>query len=338
MIHVGWYTYFAPRRLTDWRVKHHPSAVIRMRYLNVATWINRHCPDIQNSLYDPEQQYDVVVFLKMMGQNAQAAHKRAKAYGAKTVFDFNVNFVEEWGVFPIERTRPEQYHKDQASWMLAHADHVVADSTILGEIARRQRDDVTVITDNVNLRHFHRRKQHQPGDSLTLVWSGIAQKGYHLRALFDVLPQTPGIRLLLISDRPPPIMADLAPLAPLTYRQFSPGRFPRDLLGGDVVISPRAVCNSYTIGHTEYKITTGMAVGLPAIASRQQSYVEAINDRGGGFLADTPEEWIAAINALRDVGERARIGALARQTVEARYNTSVVAARYAELICKLANG
>lgn len=265
MIRIGWYTYLTPRQLPARQLRHHPAAIVRMRYYDVATWINAHCADLHCELYDPAARYDVVVFLKMMNPAAQAAHQRAQDSGARTIFDFNVNFIEEWGEFPIELTRPEQYHKDQAAWMLTHTDHVIADSTVLGEIAGRLAKGVTVIPDNVNLDEFRACKQHRAGP-LTLVWSGVAQKGYHLRLLREVLPHTPEVRLLLLSDRPPEALADLAPLAPVAYRRFNTRTFARDLLAGDAVISPRAVINSYDIGHTEYKITTGMALGLPAIA------------------------------------------------------------------------
>ena len=90
-------------------------------------------------------------------------------------------------------------------------------------------------------------------------------------------------------------------------------------------------------GPTAYKITPGMAQGLPAIASPQQSYAEALAD-GGGIICETIGEWIEAINRLRDPALRAEMGAKARRTVERRYSTAVVAVRYTRVLRAVAEG
>jgi glycosyltransferase involved in cell wall biosynthesis len=79
-----------------------------------------------------------------------------------------------------------------------------------------------------------------------------------------------------------------------------------------------------------------MAVGLPAVASPQQSYVEAIAHRGGGIIAVGAGEWWVALERLRDAEFRARLGRRARETVLECYSTPVVARQYAELLASLA--
>jgi glycosyltransferase involved in cell wall biosynthesis len=79
-----------------------------------------------------------------------------------------------------------------------------------------------------------------------------------------------------------------------------------------------------------------MAAGLPAVASPQRSYVEAIEADGGGIVADTAAEWRAAFERLRDPEVRAELGARARRTVEGRYSTPVVARRYGDFLLELA--
>ena len=89
-------------------------------------------------------------------------------------------------------------------------------------------------------------------------------------------------------------------------------------------------------GWLRFWITLGMAAGLPAVASPQQSYVEAIGARGGGIVADSPEEWRVALERLRDPSSRAELGARARETVEELYSTPVVARRYGDFLAELA--
>ena len=104
----------------------------------------------------------------------------------------------------------------------------------------------------------------------------------------------------------------------------------------EIFVSPKRLVNGYELGHSEWKITLGMAAGLPAVASPQQSYVEAIGAHGGGIVADSPEEWRAALERLRDPAVRAELGARARRTVEELYSTQVVARRYGEFLREVA--
>jgi glycosyltransferase involved in cell wall biosynthesis len=123
----------------------------------------------------------------------------------------------------------------------------------------------------------------------------------------------------------------------VTYEPFSLHGYARVLRSCDVIVSPKRLVNPYELGHTEWKITLGMAAGLPAVASPQRSYVEAISARGGGLVADTAAEWREAIARLVEDDELRRdLGAKARQTVEERYATPVVARRYLDLLRSLA--
>ena len=131
-------------------------------------------------------------------------------------------------------------------------------------------------------------------------------------------------------------MIQLQSVIPCRFIPFSERRYARALLGSDIIISPKRLINGYEMGHTEYKITLGMAVGLPAVASPQQSYVEAISYKGGGIIAETSEEWHEALELLvKDVQLRADLGAKARQTVLKRYATPVVAQQYLDLLLTL---
>ncbi len=96
------------------------------------------------------------------------------------------------------------------------------------------------------------------------------------------------------------------------------------------------LCNGYVMGHSEYKITLGMAMGLPAVASPLSSYVEAISYKNGGIIARTKKEWYQSLNLLaNDYKLRADVGARARQTVEEYYSTKVITEKYLSVICNL---
>jgi glycosyltransferase involved in cell wall biosynthesis len=96
--------------------------------------------------------------------------------------------------------------------------------------------------------------------------------------------------------------------------------------------APRILENSYELAHTEYKITLGMAAGLPALASPQASYVQALSN-GGGYICSTETEWS---NHLMDLfhneTKRLELGKIARQNTVANYSIHAVATRYARFL------
>jgi hypothetical protein len=138
--------------------------------------------------------------------------------------------------------------------------------------------------------------------------------------------------LTLVVDEPPDFLSALNAAIPCRVITFSDRRYARALLESDVIISPKRLVNAYELAHTEYKITLGMAVGLPALASPQQSYIEAIGDRNGGIVAASLDDWRAGFERLRNPAVRADMGRQAQQTVLDRYATPVVAGQYCTLL------
>src|SRR5947209_6786997 len=76
-------------------------ANVGMRIANVARWIDGNARDVANEMYRRERRYDVVVFAKAMDAAAQAEAERARARGARVVFDANVNYYEVWGDYDL---------------------------------------------------------------------------------------------------------------------------------------------------------------------------------------------------------------------------------------------
>ena len=188
------------------------------------------------------------------------------------------------------------------------------------------------IPDCVNLDIYSGVKQHTAHRPVQVIWSGVGKKAAHLLEIVDVLRDLSGVELVLVSDTPPECLADLRAVVPCRAITFSDQAYAAALLDADIIISPKRLTNGYEMGHTEYKIALGMAVGLPAVASPQQSYVEAIGYAGGGVIAGNPEEWSAALNRLAtDPAARQDTGDKARRTVIERYSTPVIARQYLAL-------
>lgn len=308
-------------------------SVADMRISNNALWMNANWPLGWHEMYDASRHYDIVVFVKAMDQTCQDEAQKIKAYGGTIVFDSNVNYYEIWGTYPVPGTQPTPRQQQDAIQMSALADWIVADSSYIMGISKKYNPNTTWVPDNVNLDTFRGLRAHRKRETLYLVWSGVSKKSYHLLQVKEVLQQLSSVELVLVSDTVPDAMPELQKVIPCHYIEYSNERYVKALMKSDIIISPKHLSNSYEMGHTEYKITLGMAIGLPAVASPQRSYVEAINYAHGGIIADTPEDWLEALTSLiGDPELRTRMGANAQQTVRDRYSTPVVARQYMEVL------
>jgi glycosyltransferase involved in cell wall biosynthesis len=334
-VRVGWVTYDSyPGRKRRFSQLDSFNA---MRAGNVGRWINDHRPDIHNEVYVPGRRYNVVVFQKMMDGRCQQEAAAIQASGGKVIFDANVNYYDIDGDYIIPGTQPTEQQQEDATRMTRLADWVVADSSYLAGVVARFTPHVTWIADNVNFEIYKGLRDHRPSATLRMIWSGISKKAAHLLEAADAFAAVRGLELILVTDDAPGCLAELERAVPCTVLRFSDRAYARALMSADVIISPKRIVNAYERGHTEYKITLGMAVGLPAVASPQPSYIEAIGAYGAGMIARTTDDWVAALSQLRsDAALRARLGAMARRTVRERYSTPVIAAQYLHVLTRLA--
>ena len=304
-----------------------------MRIANVGRWLNRNLP-VSTEMYRPDRRYDVVVFVKAMDDGARRERERVQQAGAKAVFDANVNYYEVWGDYHLPNTEPTDEQRAAAVEMTEQADAVVADSTYILDVVKPLNDRAIWIPDNVDLGLFRRPRKHRAGTPVRLVWSGRSTKAQPLTLLGQLGEALGGFELVVVSDREPPELEALRGALPTSFERFDLRRYARTLRTSDVILSPKRLVNGYELGHTEWKITLGMAAGLPALASPQRSYVEALAE-GGGIVADSPEEWTAALDVLREAARRSELGGRAREVVEEGYSTPVVARRYGEFLLSL---
>ena len=340
---IGWITnlnfHYLRNSLLDWL---RPD--MKMRFRPVAEWINKNASGFYNEIYNPLKKYDVVVFLKIMTDRAIAEAEKIRAYGGKVVFDANVNYYEIWGDYPVPRTRPTEEQQRQAKWMTRNADFVVADSTYIRDICLGISTNVSWVPDNVDTAvQYIGEKRHVEKEKLTLIWSGQAKKAFHFELIEECLySYADRIKLLIVTNKEfagnplPDVIHRLRKKLECEMRLWDPERYPLDLLESDIIISPKILNNGYEMGHSEYKISLGMAQGLPAVASNQPSYINAFNGRKAGFICKTQDEWSEALDALLSSADlRQKMGDAARQCVVDRYSSEVVSRQYLDVFKNL---
>ena len=110
----------------------------------------------------------------------------------------------------------------------------------------------------------------------------------------------------------------------------------RLIQGMDIGVMPMPD-TPWTRGKCGYKLIQYMACGLPVVAAPVGVNTEIVEHGVNGFLAETEEEWRAAIGRLlEDDALRKRMGAAGRKAVETGYSLQVWGPRVAELLASVA--
>jgi glycosyltransferase involved in cell wall biosynthesis len=307
-----------------------------IRYGGIARYLNKKS-NFNMEMYRPWRRYDAVVFVKMMNPRCQKLAHELKNKGTQVLFDANVNYYEEEGDYIVPGTRPTPEQKMWATSMTSLADAVVADSQYLADVCRLYNPVVEWIPDAVDTDFFSpapKQKDKTPG-KLKLVWSGVGKKARPLELIEPVLMKLKDrveLEIITSPNEPHNIWSDVmerlvkAGIAKISLYSYK--TYPHSLRKSDVIISPRFLENAYEKAHTEYKITLGMSAGLPALASPQMSYLEALKN-GGGIICHSVAEWERALNDFIDHPEKRReMGLKARQQVQETYSIPAVAKKY----------
>jgi len=328
---IGWITADFPQR-PSWRaVWFKSAAMVTMRYRNPARWLNQN--GLHNEFYRLGEKYDAVIVVKTFSEPVLAEVQRLKKRGVPVIFDANVNYYHIWGNYTDPYTHPTPAQRRAALQITRQADYVIADSEYLRDVVRDFNPCVAWIPDNVLPLFFRPSLHRAQAGQLRLIWSGIDFKADELLLIKEALAAVAGLSLWLVSNGRPAVMDALAEALPVRWFRYSDLYYAWLLGRADAIISPRYLDNGYNLGHTEYKISLGMARSLPAIASPQPAYRTAIRRGGGGVVCYTLADWIAALQNLRDDAPlRLAMGNQARQTVEQYYLTPVVAAQLKQVI------
>jgi glycosyltransferase involved in cell wall biosynthesis len=331
----------------------HGSPMHFMRFGWVAEEVNRrHNHDLRYELFKPWRDYDAVVFLKSMENGCADLADALRSRGKRVVFEANVDYYSEVasGTLPAELV-PDAVQRDKAIRMTGAADAVIASSRQLAAVCAEWNTNVSWVPDNIPSRMVPApaRPPTTAGPALEIWWSGMAAKTADLLRIADVLGRLGRrVRLNIVTGDleaalrrlPGETSSRLRSLLSAVPHRLHRFRSIPDLLAlyaaaPGVIISPRFLDNPYNAAHSEWKITLGMACGLPAVASPQPSYLDVAQRCGhpqAVTLCRTDEEWEAAFAGALEGKSRAEISEAAREVVQSHYSTEVVARLHAETV------
>lgn len=331
--------------LTGWDDRPSPMSEMRFR------WIARQVAGTADySLYRGGGKYNAVVFVKSMTPECRELAERLRDHGTRVIFDANVDYYSEAGTGSMPRDLvPSANQRGQAVAMTELADMVIASSSHLADICRGFNPSSRWIPDNVNPALVPPPARRDRGAVLNLWWSGMPQKAIDLLALANVLPRLGAkIRLNLVTGdlgaamklMEPAMAAGLVSLLKKIPHEIHLYRSVEKLLRlyasrPGIIISPRFLDNPYNLSHSEWKITLGMACGLPAVTSPQPSYLDVrarCSHEGAVAICASDEEWMTALRDATTHEDWEDAADAARKVVAEHYSTPVVARLHLEAI------
>jgi len=333
--------------LTGWPDWHSPMNFMRFGW--IAEVVNRDPGfGMRYELFKPWRHYDAVIFLKSMEAGCAIHAERLKDKGTKVIFEANVDYYTEGveGMLP-GHLRPTSAQREKAIRMTSLADGVIASSSHLTAICAAWNPNVFWVPDQIPARMIPKPLAAVSRDdtALHVWWSGMADKASDLLAAGDALRSMgKKIRLHLVTGDMREAFKQMDPVSasgleamlsdvPHVVHRFRSieGLLGLYASGGGVIISPRYLNNPYNRSHTEWKISLGMACGLPAIASPQQSYLDVLEraeDPSAVTICGSSEQWREALERALDWSRHVIASKAARKTVETHYASEVVARQH----------
>jgi glycosyltransferase involved in cell wall biosynthesis len=204
------------------------------------------------------------------------------------------------------------------------SDAVLAGNTFLyaKAAALADRSRVHLLPTCVDPQGYSPGKPGQGRGPVQLVWVGSSStlQGLerHAALLDEVGSRVAGIRLKLICDR----TLSLLHLA-VDYSPWSEATEAAEIASADIGVS-LIPDDDWSRGKCGLKVLQYMAAGLPVVANPVGVHSAMVRHGETGFLAETAAEWADAIGKLSaDPALRQRMGRAGRALVEERYNVSV---------------
>ena len=245
--------------------------------------------------------------------------------GFRMVLDYDDAIFHQYDAHPNPWVRRLLGRKIATVMRLAHT--VVAGNAYLADYARRAgARRVVVIPTVIDLLRYPVVERAHHTEVFTIGWIGSPSTARYLQGVAPALAQVCAdgramVRLIGAGS------ADLrgVPVDAIPWREETEVD---EIRRCDVGIMPLPD-EPWARGKCGFKLIQYMACGLPVVASPVGVNQQIVEHGVNGFLAQTPQEWVTALDTLRnDPALRARMGAAGRRKVETTYCLQVTAPQY----------
>jgi glycosyltransferase involved in cell wall biosynthesis len=211
----------------------------------------------------------------------------------------------------------------RAALVIAGNEYIAQRARAVG--ARR----VEILPTAVDLSRFDKERLTQ-NKVFTVGWIGTPQTSRYLQEIEEALKTVchdGAARFVAVGSS----TLDLEGV-PLEVRPWNEQGEVEELTQFDVGVMP-LLDSPWERGKCGHKLLLYMAASCPVVASPVGVNTEIVEHGTNGYLASQPEEWIQALNSLRENSQlRTRMGQAGRRKVARLYATSVIAPRLASLL------
>ena len=333
LVSLGWRVGVSP--LFDDAYLSHKYAHGRARLMDVARAFARRLRDVWRL-----PRGSVVVIEYELLPYCPALLERWLAFrGCRMVVDYDDALFHQYDAHRNPWVRRLLGGKIGAVMRLAHT--VVAGNAYLADYAKRAgAKRVEVIPTVIDLARYRVKAADDAGaggasDGFTIGWIGSPSTARYLRGVAPALAQLcrdDRARLRLFGSGPVALPGVAAEVTPWTEDAEVD-----EICGFDVGIMPLPD-EPWARGKCGFKLIQYMACGLPVVASPVGVNSQIVEHGVTGFLAETPAQWVEALQTLAGDAElRQRMGQAGRVKVEREYCIQVTGPRMAALLQSVAS-
>jgi glycosyltransferase involved in cell wall biosynthesis len=261
---------------------------------------------------------------------------RAKARGAKLVFDFD-DAIWLADTSDFNKRFAWLKNRDKVGQTIAAADLVIAGNEYLGDYARRWNGRVAIVPTTVDTDRHVPPRSRETGP-VCIGWSGSFSTVKHLTPALPALRRIKQrfgdrVRFVVLGDSS--FQDDVLQVRGQGWR---PESEVADLQQIDVGIMPLPD-DAWSRGKCGFKALLYMAHGAPAVVSPVGVNTLIVDHGKNGFLASGDEEWEQVLARLvEDPALRATVGAAGRRTVEDRYSVRAWQKPFCDLLTSVVTG
>lgn len=280
-------------------------------------------------------QYDLVyVFMWVTPLGTSFFERLLRALSNRLIYDIEDNVL-------FEKSNEINYFisifkgASKAKYLIKTADHVITSSPFLNDycLGINKKKACTYISSSVNTDLFLPATSYLDERKVTIGWTGTFSSKIYLDLLRNVfldLKQRCDFRLRIIGN----FQYEL-PGVDLEVIQWTKKKEVEDLQGIDIGVYP-LVNDDWVLGKSGLKAIQYMAFGLPTVATNIGMTPRIIRQMENGWLVNTDDEWVEALEVLvKNPDLRRKIGDAARKTVLENYSTHVIKSNYFKILNKL---
>lgn len=195
---------------------------------------------------------------------------------------------------------------------------VVCGNEYLCNYAKQFSGNVVYIPSTVDTEKYHNTIKNYSNSDPVIGWTGSHSTMKYLNSLtqvFEKFLKNRNAQLVFISDKQPAL-----PNLKFQYIRWNEKTEVEDLMKLDIGIMPLQN-DKWSEGKCGFKLIQYLSLGIPAVASPVGVNKKIIENGVNGFLCETDEEWVTAIEKLiKDTEFRKQMGGAGKIKIEKEYS------------------